>query len=230
MSAGYLIYSLDWNKFRLLVEQPTPEQLMTLAQLLRDGLDEYEGQFDGDDPLSNWPTDVTSLTRIAAQRLARSDWYGDLSRSGKELWEGVIFRACMDSEEGEYAIDVGFRNDSEGIYWDVIEIAWKNLGVPPATITNVALSAFGTRPFRYQPQVKKRGLFFRVEDGDEWTPMHSIHTPDEVAAMQAELLSVEPHMKAARKENVWQEYEEVLMPAIENTSRDQRMLFIQVDT
>jgi hypothetical protein len=148
--AGYIIYSLDWGKFRQLVERPTPDQLAALGRLLSDGLGEYDGEFDEDDPVLTLPTDVGALAQIAAKRLGMPDWYGDLSTRGKNLWEGVVFNACMNCDD----IDVGFRVDNDGVYWDVIELAWKHLGVVPGQISSVALSAFGKRPYRYQAATK----------------------------------------------------------------------------
>lgn len=148
--AGYIIYSLDWGRFQQFVERPTPGQLAALGELLSEGLEEHDGEFDEDDPVLTWPTDAEGLAQVAAKRLAMPDWYGDLSTSGKNLWESVIFDACMDCDD----IDVGFRVDSDGVYWDVIELAWKRLGVVPGQISNVALSAFGKRPYRYHAPTK----------------------------------------------------------------------------
>jgi hypothetical protein len=297
MSAGYIIYSLDWDKFRQLVDRPTPEQLAALANLISDGLDEHDGEFDEGDPVQDWPSDLESLAKIAAQRLAMPDWYGDLSTTGKNLWEGVIFSACMNCDE----IDVGFRVDSDGVYWDVIEIAWKHLGVVPSTISDVALSAFGKRPYRYRPPVRSdqtRDQFDRDEDArkaslrtlsdtlgqllegvkqgrqdvspdalleklqqhegisqqhlsalkgllsdddsdeesldeglsDDWSPMHSMHTPDEVEKILAELQSVDQAMRSTNDTDARTDYTDELMPALERVAHDRRMLFIQVDT
>ncbi len=162
--AGYVIYSLDWKKFQRLVERPTRGQLAALAELLEGGLEEYDGEFEEGDPVGSWPRDRKSLARVAAERLALPDWYGDLSAAGKALWEGAVFTACQDCD----GIDVGFRVDSDGVYWDVIEAAWKHLGVVPGTITDVALSAFGTRPYRYHPPPapgKGRAEYDREEAG-----------------------------------------------------------------
>lgn len=143
--AGYIIYSLDWGKFQQFVEHPTRGQLAAFASLLCDGFEEYDGEFDEGDPVLAWPTDAKMLAPVAARRLALPDWYDDLSATGKSLWEGAVVNASMNCDE----IDLGFRMDNEGVYWDVIQLAWKHLGVVPGQISDVALSAFGKRPFRY---------------------------------------------------------------------------------
>jgi hypothetical protein len=288
--AGYIIYSLDWDKFRKFVERPAPGQLTAFASRLCDGLNEYE--VDEGDPMRAWPTKAKALAPIAAKRLAMPDWYGDLSAAGKAVWEGAIFGLCMDCDE----IDVGFRVDNDGVYWDVMELAWKQLGVVPGQISDVALSAFGYRPYRYHPETKpaktrkeydkeeaKRrselteakgfvdellkdtkksksapdpnkmmeelkegdpnsimkalmGFFGDVQEGggdnhlEDWQPMHSMHTPDEVRKIFAELQSVESAMQKAKKREVRRQYEEDLLPAISSVADDGRMLFIQVDT
>jgi hypothetical protein len=289
--AGYIIYSLDWDKVQKFVERPTPGQLAAFASRLRDGLEEYE--FEEGDPLRSWPTKPKALAPIAAQRLALPDWYGDLSATGKAVWESAVFGACMEDED----LDLGFRADNDGIYWDVMELAWKQLGVVPGQISDVVVSAFGYRPFRYHPETtpaktrkeydkeeaerrsamteakdfvdelvndtKKSkgapdpnkmmeevqqgnpdsimkalmGFFGDVQESDgggdhleEWQPMHSMHTPDEVRKMLAELRSVEPAMLKTKKREVRRQYEEDLMPALSSVADDGRMLFIQVDT
>ncbi len=157
--AGYVIYSLDWNKFQQFVEHPTPDQLAILARRLSGGLEELDGEFDDGDPILEWPTDAKGLVPIAAARLAMPDWYSDLSTAGKTLWEGAIFGVCSDSD----GIDVGFQAENDGIYWDVIELAWKQLNVVPGRTSNVALSAFGKRPYRYQTQATAA----KTRKGDE---------------------------------------------------------------
>jgi hypothetical protein len=288
--AGYIIYSLDWGKFQTFVNSPAPGQLIAFARWLCDGLEEYE--FDEADPVRTWPTKPKALAPVAARRLALSDWYGELSATGKALWEGAIVGVCMDDQ----GIDFGFRVDNDGIYWDVMELAWKQLGVVPGQISDVAISAFGYRPYRYHPETKPAktrkeydkeeaerrsaltdaklfvdelledtkmskaapdpnkmmeelkagtsdsimktlmGFFGEVQEGvggthlEDWQPMHSMHTPDEVRKMLAELQSVESAMQKAKKKDVRRQYEEDLLPAISSIAEDGRMLFIQVDT
>ena len=144
------------------------------------------------------------------------DWYGDLSEAGKSLWEGLIFDACYDCDE----IDVGFyHNCGEGIYWDVIEIAFKALGVPDDAVCDIALSAFGNWPFRYHPKPK-----------DRFDSSHSMHTLDEVKRMIVELKSIESVMTELEDEETVSDYEDLLLPTLEAIADERRMLFVYVDT
>jgi hypothetical protein len=220
MSAGYVIYSLDWNRFRDMVERPTPQQLKLLAKMLADEREGLEGEFDDDDPILEWPEDANSLIPIVTQRLALPDWYSDLSDVGKQLWEGAIFRACMDCEK----LGLDFQVDSDGVYWDVIEIANQLLRAAPHPSGETALSAFGTRPFRYYPPTTRKGR------SAEYDPMHSMHTPGEVHRMRIELRSIAEGMAAADDADAREEYTNELMPALERIADEGRMLFIQVDT
>lgn len=236
-----------------------------------------------------WPTDAGSLARVAAERLALPDWYGDLSAPGKDLWESVIFDACM----GHPDTHVGFRRDGDGVTWDLIDLCWQHLGVVPGAITDTALSTFGTRPYRYHPrtpppitreqydqelaevaagQREFDDMLDRLRDDvaqgrksldqvldafieqvgpsldemlgdpgedaaegegsdlDDWQPMHSTHTPNEVRGMLEELRSVRPAIEQAVKTDLRQQYLADLLPAIERIASDGRMLFVQGDT
>jgi hypothetical protein len=216
--AGYIIYSLDWDRFRAMVEHPTSAQIAILAQGLDGERENLDGEFDEGDPILYWPTDADALARVVAERLARADWYGDLSEQGRQLWESAFYVACMSEE----ALGLGFRVDSDGVYWDVINLIVERLGDRPETPGKSAMSRFGTVPFRYHPPARPRSSY--------WTPMHSMHTPDEVQRMLAELRSVAPAAEAARDEDVRQQFAEELLPAVERVAADRRLLFIQVDT
>lgn len=219
--AGYIIYSLDWKKFSALIERPTPEQLGILARMVGEELGDLDGEFEEGDPVLSWPQDPEALSRLIAQRLAQPDWYGDLSEVGKNLWEGTMFSACMNSEELGLGLD--FRVDSDGIYWDLIELAREHYNVPPNAVNEVALSAFGLQPFRYVPVPPSAAPW------EDWHPMHSMHTPDVVQRMQQEFLNLASVVEEA-DEDVQQQYNEELMPALEAIVNDGRLLFIQVDT
>ena len=157
--AGYVIYSLDWPKFTALVERPTPPQLAALAKSLADEREELDGEFDEDDPVLEWPEDAKSLAPVVAERLARADWYGDLSDAGRQLWETAFYVTCMRSRK----LDVGFRVDSDGVYWDVINLIVTQLGDRPETPGRSAMSRFGTVPFRCSPPAKRRSVAPAIE-------------------------------------------------------------------
>ncbi len=145
--AGYILYSIDANKFRRLVEQPTPHEIKTLRKMLAERLEDLDGECEDDDPILQWNSSPGALEAIVQQRLVSNDWYGDLSTAGKELWEGLIFDVCTDNN----VLDLGFQVESDGIYWDVINVAFAKLKIPQETINDKALSKFGQRPFRYCP-------------------------------------------------------------------------------
>lgn len=146
--AGYILYSIDANKFRRLIEHPAQHELKTIRKMLAERLEDLDGECEEDDPILQWNSSPAALEALLKQRLASDDWYGDLSTAGKELWEGLIFDICTDHDE----FDLGFQVENDGIYWDVINVARARLKIPPETITEKAISAFGQRPFRYCPQ------------------------------------------------------------------------------
>lgn len=216
--AGYVIYSLDSHKFRELIERPTSIQLAILAQGLAGEREDMDGEFDEDDPILHWPVDAESLAPVVAERLARTDWYLDLSAQGRDLWETSFYVTCMN----EVDLDIGFRAESDGVYWDVIGMIVKQLGDRPEFPGKSAMSRFGTVPFRYHPPAKRRS--------ENWSPMHSMHTPEEVQRMLVELRSVALVIEAAKDPNVRQQFIEELLPAVERVAAEGRLLFIQVDT
>ncbi len=187
--AGYIIYSLDWDKFQNFVNNPTRKQLLAFAEIVSDGLDGDDAEMEDDDPVRDWPSEPEELCDQVKERLARPDWYGDLSDVGKRIWSSAVDGFCRNADRKT----VGFRVDNDGIYWDLLELAWKLLKVEPNQIVpDVALSAFGRRPYHYHPPTDtadKEGDEPEDDDesyGDEWSA-HSMHTPDEVRKMLEEL-------------------------------------------
>ncbi len=218
--AGYILYSLDWNKFREFVKNPTRQQLLALAKQISDGLDGPDDAFEEGDPVHDWPSEPEELCDRVKQRLARPDWYGDLSDAGKDIWSSAICNFC--SRTGPNG--VGFRVDHDGIYWDVIALARKHLHVPPNQFSpEVELSAFGERAYRHHPPTEGPGDVF------DWRPMHSLHTPDEVRKMLQELESVGPVFENVKDQQAVRDYDS-LVPVLEKLVDESRMLFVQVDT
>jgi hypothetical protein len=142
---------------------------------------------------------------------------------------------------------LGLDHRSHGdIYWDVVKFAWKRLGVRPNRPGRAAMSRFGAVPFRYH--VPRRP----TEDFD-WA-MHSMHPPEEVQRILAELRSVAPDLdeasdldlrpkyskrqlqllplRAQEREaaDIRREFSEVLLPAVEWVAAKGRLLFVSVDT
>ena len=238
--AGYILYSLDWDKFRNFVNSPTRKQLLTFAGLISDALDDNDGGFEEGDPVHDWPSEPKELCPLVKERLARPDWYGDLSDLGRDIWSNAVFSFCCHAAPKE----VGFRADQDGVYWDVIELAAKQLELDPDQISSdVELSAFGKRPYRYHPAAeaaKSREKEARdqgdveeedvaEDDFDAWQPMQSMHTPDEVRKLLEELRSIRPVFENSKNKQAVHDYD-ALVPVLERLVEEKRVLFIQVDT
>jgi hypothetical protein len=236
--AGYIIYSLDWNKFQNFVNNPTPKQLLAFAEILSQGLGGDGDAFDEGNPIRAWPREPEKLCALVKERLTRPDWYGDLS-NGKSNWEAAVDSFCRDVA----AKTVGFRVENNGIYWDVVQLAREHFNLGPDEISpNVALSTFGKCPFRYHPAsdavdigTSAPGGEGADEDqdywgdyGDDWA-MHSMHTPEEVRKMLDELRSVGPAIEKSRNKQAIDDYD-ALLPVLEKLDSERRMLFVQVDT
>jgi hypothetical protein len=212
--AGYAIYSLDWGKFQNFVNHPTDQQLLAFSKFLSDGLDQI-----GDE----WPSDPEKLRAKVKERLARPDWYGDLSAPAQEAWSNAVCRFCSDTRE------LGFRVDHDGVYWDVIELACKHLSASPNQASSSAmLSSFGKRPYRYHSPAKKDD-----DDDDSWDmnwyDYHSMHTPDEVRQIVKEFEMAAQMIEKSRNKQAINDYDS-LVPAMEQLAEEGRMLFVQTDT
>ena len=214
--AGYVLYSLDTDKFKRLIEYPSSDEMEVLASLLAGGFKQLRRDFEAGEPILRANADDDSRIQFITNRLPLNDWYGDLSEAGKNLWEGLIFEACYECDE----IDVGFYpNCGDGISWDVIETAFEALGVPDDAVGDIALSRFGTWPFRYHPKPK-----------DRFDSSHSMHTTAEVKRMIVELKSIESAMSELDDEDTVSDYGDLLLPTLEAIADEGRMLFVFVDT
>jgi hypothetical protein len=226
--AGYFIYSLDWDKFQSFVNNPTPQQLLAFAEIISQSLAGGGDAFEKGDPIRNWPREPEKLCDLVKERLTRSDWYGDLSDSGKSIWAAAVDYFSWDAG----AETVGFRVDHDGVYWDVLQLAWEHFNVGPDQISpNVALSTFGKCPFRYRhpPDIGTPAPGGEEDDyGNEWTG-HSMHTPDEVGKMLDELRSAEPTIDKSGYKPAIDDYA-ALVQVLEKLGNERRMLFIKVDT
>lgn len=214
--AGYHVYSLDWRTFKQFVEKPSEDQLLTFAKGLSDRLDRYDDQFAKDDPLADWPVAPKDLVEIVRQRVSLGDWYGDLSQDGKAIIEGSVIEFAHACKEMDVRHEIG-----DSIYWDVITVPQHHYGIKPDTFTEKAISEFGHRPFRYHPPLGYRPSM------DEWHAWHSMHEPGNIVRLIAELHAAEAAIEA--DEDARRDFEE-LMPALERIAKEQRMLFVEVET
>jgi hypothetical protein len=123
------------------------------------------------------------------------------------------------------------RGESDGIYWDVIDVAHDHFGIRDGAIDDTMLSRFGHCPYAYEPPLMPSGFIARWKfaRSEPWRATHSMHPPEDVRKLAAEL-------KAARSayENadggMLAEYEEELLPVIERVANEGRMLLVDVDT
>ncbi len=219
--AGYFIYSLDWDKFRRFVDEPSGTQLLAFAGQVSDGLDERDQDIQEGDPVRDWPSDPKELSDLVRLRFGQPDWYGDLSDAGKSVWERAVIAFSERRARGD---GLGFRVESDGVYWDVIDIARHHHGLPPNRITDAILSHFGTRPYRYHQPTD------RPPQWGDWFPTHSMHTPEEVGRLLQELKEAGPSILSASEEAPRIAYEQELLPAVEKVARARRLLYISVDT
>ena len=218
--AGYIIYSLDWNRFEQFVKQPTDQQLLAFADLFSQAVEADFDELDEEDPVKNWPVEPEELAPHLKAVLSQDNWYGGFSDAGKQVFERTLQNFCM---EGEH--EMGFDVESDGVYWDVIELICAHHGVRAETITDKAISHFGNRPFRYVPE---RGR--ETRDFWQWNPMHSMQTPEEVRQLLAEIREAEQTVLDSGREDAIRDYEDELVPAVTNVAEKNRVLFIGVDT
>jgi len=213
--AGYFLYSLNWSKLESFLEAPDEKNLLKMANIVSDGLDRFDDEIDDDDPLADWPSEPKELVDILKQRIGLEDWYCDLSDPGRRIWEAAIEGLCSNDKS------FGFRVDSDGVYWDIVDIA-KKFHCPKAKgMTTTEVTHFGTRPLRYWNEKPIRW--------EDWYPYHSMHTPDEVTALRDQFQAAETTILKSKIEGVKEDYEE-LMPVLDSLSNKKRMLYVCVDT
>jgi hypothetical protein len=212
--AGYIIYSLDWLGLQKLTSNPQPSQLTTLAEAIDEDYEPLLDDLAPDDIAHSWSLDRETHQKAIQAHLQRDDWYAGLSDDAKSIWHSALADACSQIPE------LLFRVESDGIYWDVIDIALRHLTA--TTDAKPALATFGTVPFRcglHQPRAM-----------EDWHPSHSMHSPDETAAIRKELNSVESEIDSSGNSDALRDYENELMPSLDRIVREERMLFVAVDT
>lgn len=210
--AGYILYSLDGKRVESFLRSPTQAEIEHFAEQVSQCLDQYDTSFEKGEPMKDWPSDPAELASILRQYLAKPDWYCDWSDEGKQLWQDSFEALCCDR--------FGHECESDGIYWNVIEEAVRHHGVKPDTITDLEVTHFGTRPFRY---------FAKTRSFDQWCPYHSMHRPDEVKRLIEQMEEAENRIRTCRHEEASDDYDE-LMPILDRIVKRDRVLHVGVDT
>ena len=213
--AGYVLYSLDWPKVKQFMESPDDANLLQLAEKVSDEMDGVDSDLSDDDPVASWPADPVELAPVLAERIALPDWYGDLSDPGKTAWEWGFCGFC--SGDGVFDFEV----ESDGVYWNIHGEAMAHHGRKEDVVTDLEITHFGTRPFRYLKRGKR--------SWDEFYPYHSMHTPDEVQKLLEQFSAAEKRILKSRYEEVKDDYEE-LMPVLRRCVEKNRVLYVSVDT
>ena len=222
--AGYGLCSLDADKFLKFVANPTNEQLLQLAEIASEHIDEFDDEDYEEDSqvLTQWPVDPEELVPILRERLAGDDWYAGLADHEKDAFEYIIGSFLMEEGHG-----VGYEPEREldaFVYWDVIRIIRKFHDIPSDKVTDKIISRFGMTPYRGMPdQSKVLGL-------ETWAPMHSLHLPEDVKKLREEVLAAEEAVMNSDDENAKQEYEDVLVPMLDRLVASGRILLVEVDT
>jgi hypothetical protein len=178
--AGYFIYSLDGEKFQQLVTNPSPEQGLILADALLQNLDDILSEIDEDDEdaadLKKWPADRDKLAASIIIRLAKPDWYSDLTMGDAAVLDSIVH--SLTDEPGQQ-IGIDFRAENDGfLYWDAAGIAYKK----GAKMMREPL--FGNYGFRYSGKAKS-----------DLDLMYTLYLPAQVQQLLKQLESVRPHFE-----------------------------------
>jgi hypothetical protein len=212
--AGYYISTIDGEVFSQLTTSPTREQGLVLADYLRQWLGELDEDDGGRPP--PWPDDPKGQANWVTERLARLDWYSDLSYEEATTWDEVV--ASLRGEPGEiFGIDHQLY-DYEGIYWDCAEIAARQ------GATMMADPTFGGSAFRYfgRPAAPRYTVY----------PMYSLFTPEQARRLLAQLEGVEPHFRALTggAGSPREQFFEGLLPPVRDAVARGRVLWVLTDT
>lgn len=212
--AGYYLNSLDWDVVNKFLSEPTSAQILRLANMMSDLLDEIDADLEDDAIMASWPSEPSELSEVIREHLKKTDWYRSLGPDG-EAWEGLM----LDFLDDKNHFDSKFHaNDC--VYWNVVTEAiahHKNAG-----LDFTELSHIGTRPFNYQADNC-------LEEDSFWHPVHSMHTPEETVRIREQFIAAESTVLASRHEDAVDDYE-VVMKALDEIVSAGRMLLVTVDT
>lgn len=222
--AGYFFYSFDSDKFNKFVTDPSDEQLLMLANIASEVLDEVDGDDYEEDELPNvlsdWPVEPEELVPVLRDYLKKEDLYAELPQFEKDAFEHIITDFYSEEDNG-LDFQICFN---ENIYWDVVQIIRAFYKVPVDKVNETIISRVGMTPFRGMPdQTKILGF-------ETWAPMHSIHLAEDVVKLRDEVLAAEEAVMNSNDDNAKQEYEDELMPALDKLVQENRVLFVSVDT
>ncbi|MCA9135710.1 MAG: hypothetical protein KDB00_03100 [Planctomycetales bacterium] len=199
------------------MQSPSVEHVRLMAKDVSNLLDEHDSNLEDDDPVADWPSEIDELVPVLLDHLKEDDWYAGLSDCGKAIWE----RAFTDLCENQKVNPFKFKCESDGVYWNIVGETIKYHGQPNNQMTDLEITHFGTRPLKYWQDGKLRW--------DDWHPMHSMHTPQEVEALIEQFSAAEDAIRGSRHEETESDYEE-LMPVLDRLRKKGRALYVSVDT
>lgn len=212
--AGYFLHSISSERFDSFVKKPSEEELLALAGIVSEELDQIDDEVEDDDPIADWPVEPEELRGVLGKHLSQEDWYS-LSDVGCRMMESAL----QEFFESEELFD--FKPESNGIYWDVIELIRRHHGLKPDAVPKHPLLRFGLLPFRCH----KVGNFM-----EGFCACHSLHLPEEVHQLLADVKAAEETVMNSKDENAKREFEEELVPILERISSRNRVLIVSVDT
>jgi len=230
--AGYHLSSLDWPVFQKFVKTPSEQQLERLSKALDRRHKKVRSDLDENDIAHAWSRKNAKHEAAILAQFKLDDWYSNLSDDAKSIWEGGIFDVCTHK-------DFKFRSEQTMVYWSVIIIAGDD--ARSKSKTAAALSRFGECPYRFTTQAKaeppsvEQILETPSDEWDDsyfpgWQPYHSLHTPDEVRLMIAELEAAEATVEASGDQQAIGDYENELLPALDRIAKAGRMLLVEAET
>ncbi|MEZ6124726.1 MAG: hypothetical protein R3C49_16380 [Planctomycetaceae bacterium] len=204
--------------FRKFISEPTDDQLKKFAERIDDVYESHLEQFeegDEDDSLAkSWSSEGTDPEAAIREQ----------SETGKLVrrYRTANLSSLVPGHRG-HGSGIGFSLDSDGIYWNLMELATRQLS---NRSDQHVVARFGRCPYSvaaiesYEPEEWGYGW---------WDPYHSMHPPEEVRRLIQEMESLSGAVEASGDDQAIRDYEE-LMSALEKVSKDNRMLYISVDT
>ena len=126
------------------------------------------------------------------------------------MWDNIIFGL---QEETSEPIGLDFRfPDYESVYWDCVGTAAKRCCK--------LMESFGATAFRYSGMPK------------DYDPMYSFYSPDQCKEMLSQLDSMRDHFEALPdvEGSDREQFFDGLLPPITFAAKNDRVLWVQIDT